>query len=714
MSNIIHQLIQDLITVAIPTCFFFITTFSIGHIFDRLIIKTQEFTTKRVIINIFLGISITLILISSLALLLPTSKIVLILLPVWIISIVYTVKIEGFKLLKTILIPFLLLIIITILLLITSKGLNYFAPTNNDSFYYIPISDYAKRFPVPLLVTENQITDMNIYLSLPNTIYPYIRIGNILLDSIYSYSTFTSSIDYYFISKCLGIALLLLAFFYIISDLKSRIIQTLTLILAILSYNLVLTWVEDFMAFIWGFSFLILIINLLSEYFNGTKNNLSLYAIIISGFVSLYCDLTFLVALIVMLSMFSKLFLEKRKEYLFITLKDICKILILSIIINPVSYIRFLLLFNLQFKLISVTSNPKFSDFFSYFTRSFGITSEVNLNNIIELLLVLLTILGLIIYLLYRLKKYKSVSVPVISVFSTLVVLVQTINNGYDYGINRSITILGSLIILVSIYFLINHKNSLFTLILAIIILILNLQSIVISFPFIFRGTIKNSSTYRNFYEFISKQNDIVRIRLVGNDFPNQLINYEHLAAYYSYNIIKADLSLFSNEYSYFNNESVDIFKYHNYPFSHIISNYKSENLFNGFPIISKVKIPDEDNLYFYEFNTYAIIPRGSTFYPVDFSSEPIFKFSGSSIIDYYCTDKNVTSDIFINVRNSNVSDVKLEVTSFGAVPVSAILPSKSETEVQLTLTCNNYHEIELTSERDKELLLEQTVRVSN
>jgi hypothetical protein len=275
-------------TIAIPTCFFFITTFSIGHFIDRLILKSKTFTIKRIIINIFLGISVTLILVSSLSLLLPTSKIVILLLPFWIISVIYTFKNNGFKLFNTLLIPIIITIIITISLLILTKGLNYFAPTNNDSFYYIPISDYVKKYPIPLLVTENQITDMNIYLSLPNTNYPYIRVGNILLDSIYGYATFTTSIDYYYISKCIGIILILLAFYYTISDLKSKIIQFLALVLAILSYNLVLTWIEDFMAFIWGFSFIILIINLLGEYFNDSKKNVILYLMIFSGFIIIH------------------------------------------------------------------------------------------------------------------------------------------------------------------------------------------------------------------------------------------------------------------------------------------------------------------------------------------------------------------------------------------------------------------------------------------
>ena len=372
------------------------------------------------------------------------------------------------------------------------------------------------------------------------------------------------------------------------------------------------------------------------------------------------------------------------------------------------------MLFYLQFKIISISGNSKISEFFSYFTRSFGIVSDIRINNIIEILLVFLTILSLVVYFFHRLKNNKSVNVPVISIFSTILILIQTIKNGYEYGINRSITILASLIILASIYLLINHKNKLFPLLLVLIILILNIQSIVINFPFLFRGSIRNTSNYRDFYEFVSKVKDIKRIRLVGNDFPNQLINYENLSAYYSYNIIKADLSLFSNKYSYFNNDPVDLYKYHNYPFTHIISNYKSEYLFNGYPLVSKVETSGEDNLYLYKFNKYAIIPRGSTFYPVNFSSEPIFKFSGSSIIDYYCSDLNFNSSIIFKLKNLNEANIKLELSTYGVLPVSVILPGKMETEVRLTFPCNIYQEIDLTSENNKELLLEQIKRVNN
>lgn len=697
-------LFQDtlLYTLTIP---FIILWFYIYGIFTISLIKKtfssqsiiffEKFSdSQKFILTIFAGLATTLTLLQNISWFLPLKYPSYVLLAFFILLLfIFIYKKRDITLREVITkskaVLFLTLVVILggLFQLLAIKGLEVQSITNNDAFYYIPISIFARDHAIPIFkYDENVIAEKSIN-SVPNLNTPFMRIGNITLDSLFSNISRIPQHKYFFISKILALLLVCYSSFLLISlFLKNKYLLTSILsILTLLSPLFVRTFLDDFVAFFYGLTFLNVTLFLFSKLLLSGKtkvNDLFILALVVSGLLSLYSDL---IILLVLIGVFFLIFnISETIKYFACTLSRIGLIIVISLLFNINASIRAIEFTLLQFQISSITKGLNHSIWY-YLNLSSGIKefygSTPQYSPIVLSLIYLAFIFLLINIFIYFLKfrKYSKVKLMIsISLGSLFLAFYLYKLKEYEYGLIRALAIAGyylTLILLLNAAFLFNYfknyqaqinssfnykKAGMSLLILFSILIILGVYTVnnAILFKHMLNSPIKTTRAQDNFFLAMRSVPNITRVKIVGTEFANQIINYEHVTVFSLEYLAHVPSTHEMHFYSYYrNNQASD--KYINSNFSHILSSYPLGNLFKSGPILAS----EDKRLYLYKKEENTVIPRGNNWYTGETAENGKYT---------YWTLSNPSFEAYLTANSDK--KLKFDIASYGKARSTSFL----------------------------------------
>lgn len=600
------------------------------------ITTTKQNSSKLTILKIFLGLGIIITILQTLNYFFPAKQTsIIIAIPVFTLMLWKVcmskgrLGIKNFKNLKNFFLVVSFVLIIALAQLIYSKHMGINAITNHDSTYYYTLTDYLKQNPSSELAKINsQIPENLDDVIHQEIVISKIRIGSSILDSTFATLTNLPGYKYHFISRYIALTLLALSLLFFISNFRIKKLFELFAVIGsiMLSPILLRTLFDDFLAFIYGLSIMLIILALMINVMRKKNQFTKLYGIFIgilaSSLISIYSDLLPLTVLTLFLFLAMNLFNIKRKFKAFVIFTIIT--LVISISINPDATIRAINFLNFQAGTGKNSLNSSIS-FFIYlatnFINPFAIGESILVLKILRIIaLVFLTLIGVnIIQILWaQRKKAKTQMILALIVAQSFFIIYFLLIIKFEYAVERMLTITSiSLNLLLAIYvlpkielrgyFKTKEKNGKVLLILFLILFIFGAQAInsVIIFRQIDRSSIRTIKIDETFFREIKQIENINTIRIVGNEFGGIPLNAEHIAINLNNVISQKCLSIYLNSLSYYLGPRANAMTFYSPNSTHIID-------FGDLDIFKNQKrLVYSQNYILYEIINPVLIPTG-------------------------------------------------------------------------------------------------------